>query len=282
MNTALQIRPMRRDELDLGIDWAAAEGWNPGLHDADSFHATDPGGFLMAHLGDEPVGMVSAVAYGGGFGFLGFYLVRPAWRGHGHGLALWQAAMARLAGRVVGLDGVVAQQANYRKSGFVLAWNNMRWQGPAVDHGPLAPGIAAATPTDSDALLACDAPLFPADRRGFMRHWLTQTGSRVQVARVDGAVAGFGVIRPCRQGWKIGPLVADAPARADALYRALVSSVPPGDPVQLDVPAPQAEAVALARRHGLQPVFETARMYAGPAPALPMQRLFGITTFELG
>jgi hypothetical protein len=52
--------------------------------------------------------------------------------------------------------------------------------------------------------------------------------------------------------------------------------------VQLDVPAPQAEAVALARRHGLQPVFETARMYAGPAPALPMQRLFGITTFELG
>lgn len=48
------------------------------------------------------------------------------------------------------------------------------------------------------------------------------------------------------------------------------------------MPAPQAEAVALAHRHGLQPAFETARMYAGPAPALPMQRLFGITTFELG
>ena len=282
MSSPLQIRPMRRDELDLGIDWAAAEGWNPGLHDADSFHATDPDGFLIAHRGDEPVGMVSAVAYGPGFGFLGFYLVRPAWRGQGNGLALWQAAMARLAGRVVGLDGVVAQQANYRKSGFVLAWNNMRWQGPAADHGAPAAGIAAATPADTDALLAYDAPLFPADRRGFMRRWLAQVGSRVCVVRLDGALAGFGVIRPCRQGWKIGPLVADAPALADALYRALVSAVPAGDTVQLDVPAPQAEAVALARRHGLQPVFETARMYAGPAPALPMQRLFGITTFELG
>lgn len=282
MNTALQIRSMRRDELDLGIDWAVAEGWNPGLHDADSFHATDPGGFLIAHRGDEPVGMVSAVAYGAGFGFLGFYLVRPAWRGQGHGLALWQAAMARPTGRVVGLDGVVAQQANYRKSGFALAWNNVRWQGPAVDHGAPEAGIAAATPADTDALLAYDAPLFPADRRGFMRRWLAQTGSHVRVARVDGAVAGFGVIRPCRQDWKIGPLVADALALADPLYGALVSAVPAGDAVQLDVPAPQAEAVALARRHGMQSVFETARMYAGPAPALPMQRLFGITTLELG
>ena len=30
------------------------------------------------------------------------------------------------------------------------------------------------------------------------------------------------------------------------------------------------------------PAFETARMYTGPAPAIDMQRLFGVTTFELG
>ncbi len=28
--------------------------------------------------------------------------------------------------------------------------------------------------------------------------------------------------------------------------------------------------------------FETARMYTGPAPALPLRRIFGVTTFELG
>lgn len=282
MDAALTIRPMRRDELELGIDWAAAEGWNPGLHDAGSFFAADAGGFLLGLVGAEPVGMVSVVRYGAGFGFLGFYIVRPAWRGQGHGLRLWQAGMARLAGRVVGLDGVVAQQANYRKSGFQLAWNNVRWQGVAVGGGPLPAAIGAPTAADRDALLAYDAAMFPDDRRCFMAQWLAQPGSIVRLARHDGAVAGFGVIRPCRAGWKIGPLFADTPALADALYRALVSAVPTGAEVQLDVPAPHAEAVALARRHGLAPVFETARMYAGPAPALPLQRLFGVTSFELG
>ena len=51
MDAALTIRPMRRDELELGIDWAAAEGWNPGLHDAGSFFAADAGGFPSAGCG---------------------------------------------------------------------------------------------------------------------------------------------------------------------------------------------------------------------------------------
>ena len=144
----LTIRPLSRSELDIGIDWAAAEGWNPGLHDADSFHAADPQGFLVALLGDEPVGMISAVRYGRSFGFIGFYIVRPAYRGRGHGLALWQAGMQALAGRLVGLDGVVAQQHNYRRSGFSLAWNNLRCEGLPMratgpDAGHRAAGAAA-------------------------------------------------------------------------------------------------------------------------------------------
>ena len=30
----LRIRTMRPDEIDIAADWAAAEGWNPGLADA--------------------------------------------------------------------------------------------------------------------------------------------------------------------------------------------------------------------------------------------------------
>jgi hypothetical protein len=41
-------------------------------------------------------------------------------------------------------------------------------------------------------------------------------------------------------------------------------------------------AVALAERHRMTIVFETARMYIGRAPDVPMHRLFGVTTFELG
>ena len=31
------IRQMTRAELELALEWAAEEGWNPGLHDAAAF-----------------------------------------------------------------------------------------------------------------------------------------------------------------------------------------------------------------------------------------------------
>jgi hypothetical protein len=58
---------MSRREVDLAIDWAAAEGWNPGWHDADCFHAADPNGFLLGLLGNEPIATISAVRYGASF-----------------------------------------------------------------------------------------------------------------------------------------------------------------------------------------------------------------------
>src|SRR5690242_8300491 len=123
-NPSLQIGTATRAELDLMVEWAAAEGWNPGLADADCFHAADPGGFLVGRLNGEPIGCISVVEYEPVFGFLGFYIVKPALRGQGHGLRIWQAGMTRLANRVVGLDGVIAQQENYKRSGFVLAHRN--------------------------------------------------------------------------------------------------------------------------------------------------------------
>ena len=140
--TGLTIETMSRDDLALAVDWAAAEGWNPGLNDAAPFHETDPAGFLMARVDGQPVGCISVVAYDDAFGFLGFYIVRPEFRGRGFGWALWQAGIARLGERTIGLDGVVAQQDNYRKSGFVLAHRNVRYEGVSRADMPLDPRLA--------------------------------------------------------------------------------------------------------------------------------------------
>jgi GNAT superfamily N-acetyltransferase len=279
--SVLHIHPMTRAELDLGIEWAAQEGWNPGLHDAESFHAADPEGFLFARLNDEPVGMVSAVHYGAGFGFLGFYLVRSPFRGQGHGIALWRAAMQRFGSRVIGLDGVVAQQDNYRKSGFALAWNNVRYEG-AARAGVVPSSVVPLNELPLQAVLDYDAAFFADDRRTFTRHWVAQRGSTALAVRRDGQIVGYGVIRPARSGHKIGPLFADDAEAAEQLYQALVSQAPQGTTVQIDIPARNPLALALVRAQGLAPVFETARMYVGPVPALPMQRMFGVTSFELG
>ena len=268
----------------MGLDWAAAEGWNPGLHDAEAFWSADPEGFLVGLLHAQPVAMISAVRYGRHFGFIGFYIVQQEFRKQRIGIALWRAAMDRLAGRTIGLDGVVAQQDSYRKSGFELAWNNVRYEGVTrcceTPDSPAVPlrALGHATPE----LLEYDAAFFPDDRRRFVQHWTTQTACTALAVRRDGLLAGYGVIRPCRTGYKIGPLFADDIDLADRLFRALISRVRPGETVQLDIPATNPSALELVQTHGMQPVFETARMYAGVAPDLPLRRLFGITTFELG
>src|SRR5882724_1254258 len=116
----LSIRTMRPEEISIAVNWAAAEGWNPGLADGSCFAAADPEGFLIGELDGAPAATVSCVNYGSAFAFLGFYIVRKDLRGSGHGLQIWNAAIARAGQRVIGLDGVVAQQQNYRKSGFEL------------------------------------------------------------------------------------------------------------------------------------------------------------------
>lgn len=97
----------------------------------------------------------------------------------------------------------------------------------------------------------------------------------------DGRLVAWGVIRPCRTGRKIGPLVADDRAAAECVLAALLAAAGPGE-VFLDVPAVNRDAVALAQDLGLAPMFETARMYTGAIPPLRLERVFGVTTFELG
>jgi GNAT superfamily N-acetyltransferase len=138
----LSIRTMRPDEVALAVDWAAAEGWNPGLADAACFAVPDPQGFFIGELDGEPAATISVINYGASFAFLGFYIVRPDLRGRGFGLSIWNAAIAHAGARVIGLDGVVAQQANYRKSGFTLAYANIRYGGIVAATAPKA-GVVA-------------------------------------------------------------------------------------------------------------------------------------------
>ena len=278
------VRHMQEDEMMLAVDWAAAEGWNPGLNDAACFWAADRLGFLLGLRDGQPVGCISAVSYGSTHGFLGFYIVRPEWRGRGYGLQLWQAAMNQLAGRIIGLDGVTAQQENYKKSGFRLAYRNIRYGG--VLH-PVALAAAAhctilsANEVGYARLAAYDSRLFFAPRPAFLESWLTQPGGTALAAVRQGEVAGYGVIRPCRAGFKIGPLFADDPYVAERLLSALAAAAG-GEQIFLDVPEVNGAARDLAERYGMSPVFETARMYIGQAPDLDLQKIFGVTTFELG
>lgn len=275
-----ETRVMSAAELDLAVEWAAREGWNPGLSDALAFRVADPPGFLVGLKDGVPVTSISVVRYGTEFGFLGFYIATPEARGQGLGYRLWQAGMAHLKGRNVGLDGVPAQQANYKKSGFALAWRNIRFGGVPQLGAAAGVRLVDARRLPFTALAQYDRRFFPGPRDAFLAAWIGMTGHRSLAAMRDGDIIGLGVIRPCREGRKVGPLYADRRETAEALLHALCG--PAQGPVFLDVPEPNAAAVALAEAAGLKPAFETARMYTGPAPAIDRAGLFGVTTFELG
>lgn len=268
--------------MAFAIDQAAREGWNPGLFDGGVFHRTDPQGFLLAEVDGRPVGCISAVAYPGGFGFIGFYIVLPEHQGNGYGTALWQAAMERLKGCNVGLDGVLDQQENYRKSGFRFAYSNIRFEGPGGGARPSDPALVDLSVVPFEQLAAYDRRFFPAERRIFLDGWLTLPQSKGCAVVRDGVLSGYGVVRRCRRGFKVGPLFADDRVSAEEIYRALAAFAGPGEPVYLDVPEVNAEAMALASHYGMRQVFGTARMYTGQAPDINLGGVYGVTSFELG
>ena len=281
MMESLRIRNVAPDEMQWLTDWAAAEGWNPGLHDAECFFAADPQGFFVGEVAGSPVGCISAVAYGTEFGFIGFYIVRSEFRGKGYGVKLWQAAMRYLGSRNIGLDGVVAQQANYQKSGFRLAYRNIRYGASRLEALQSAPGLVPLAQLPFETLAAYDRTMFGFERQAFLRCWI----SRPQVCAMgmlrQDRLVGYSVLRECREGYKIGPLFADGPDVAEALLAGVTSKRQTG-PFFLDTPEVNPQAVRLAERAGMKPVFETARMYTNEPPVMPLDKLFGVTSFELG
>ncbi|MBV7574592.1 GNAT family N-acetyltransferase [Pseudomonas sp. PDM32] len=290
MSNQLVIRNMTRPELDELVEWAAREGWNPGLHDAELFWATDPAAFIAASRDGELIGGGAITSYHGEFGFMGFFIVRPEYRSQGLGNTLWHARRERLLARLhpgasIGMDGVFAMQDYYAKGGFVFSHRNLRFRAEInerpttsqADDQDIVP--LAAVPFDQ--VIDYDRTCFPAPRATFLSGWITQADALAVGCRREGRLSGYGVIRRCREGCKIGPLFADDALAANALY-ARLADFAQGGPLFLDAPENNPDAMALVRQQGMTEVFGCARMYLGPTPAIAHERVFGVTTFELG
>ena len=221
---------------------------------------------------------------------MGFFIVRPEYRGRGLGNRLWYARRDRLLGRLrsgatIGLDGVFTMQDFYAKGGFVFSHRNMRFRTDVPTHAVTSmlhgEDIVPLADIPFERVLDYDRACFPAPRTTFLRGWISQPDALALGCQRDGKLSGYGVVRRCREGCKIGPLFADDAVAANALYLHLVEFAVDG-PLFLDAPENNPAAIELVHQHGMTEVFGCARMYLGSPPGLAHNRVFGVTTFEFG
>ncbi len=281
-NNNYTIKTMNQKEIDIAIEWASKEGWNPGLYDTDCYFTADPNGFLIGRLDDKPIATISVIKYDDSFGFLGFYIVKPEYRGKGYGIQIWNAGFKYLEGLNIGLDGVVEQQENYKKSGFKLAYRNIRYEGMGGGNAPENSDILELSTLPFETIDRYNQPFFPANRSQFTKLWISQPESNALGIMQNGKLAGYGVIRKCYNGYKVGPLFADNPQLSESLFLTLKSKISLSKPFFLDTPEVNQAAVALAEKYNMQLSFETARMYTGDFPDIPLNRIFGVASFEIG
>lgn len=277
-----EIVRMNREELDLAVDWAAKEGWNPGLHDASCFYNTDPQGFFAGKLNGKIIAVGSAVIYDEHFAFCGFYIVDKHYRAQGYGIELTKARLAYVGNRNAGIDGVLNMLDKYARIGYQFAHNNARY---CFKHRNMAvspnPHIIPLGQVDFTKLCQYDRMHFPAPRSQFLKCWIKQANSKSIGFVSNDTIQGYGVIRTCRQGFKIGPLFANTPNIARTLFDHLISFAN-NDLVYLDIPENNPHAIQLVKDNNMEKVFATARMYLKGEPALKKENIYGITTFELG
>jgi predicted GNAT family N-acyltransferase len=202
------IRTATALEIDFIMNLAAAEGWNPGLSDGSLFYHADPSGFLVMEEDGQLTGCVSAVRYDQHFGFLGLYIVKPDYRGKGCGIQLWNKALEYLGSRNTGLDGVVEQQDNYKRSGFRFAYNNVRYK--YTTHGTEQANLQVS-PLSSfgfETVSSFDRRHFPSDRGSFLHAWINQQDAIALGAGTGSDMKGYIVVRKFLEGYKAGPLFA--------------------------------------------------------------------------
>ena len=286
----LNIDDLKFQKLELNgvktlVNWAEAEGWNPGPYDADVYYATDPDGFYGYFHNEDMIGGGSIVSYNKEFGFMGFFIVKPDYRSHGIGKKLWYQSRDTLLSRLnkgasIGMDGVIAKQPFYQKGGFEISFRDERYERIGEEFN-VDKNISSINDEDFDTILNYDKQCFGFYRPQFLKPWLKLPGNKAFKYFEDGRVKGFAIVRKANKGYKVCPLFADNEMIAEELYKACLNSVI-GEPLYLDIPVVNKSAVSIIKKYNAEYIFECARMYYGKPPEVEINKVFGITTFELG
>ena len=281
----IKIRRMKQYEVSIALKWAKLEGWNPGLNDAELFYKADPNGFFCGtvegHVEGHIVAVGSAVKYDSSFAFCGLYIVHPEFRDKGYGMALTKARLFYARGCNIGIDGVLENVHLYENIGYKKYYENARFQFTGALRDEMNASILNINRVSFEQIKQYDSQCFPATRDNFLQAWINQDNSFSLVWLEDDQVKGYVVCRECHEGFKIAPLYADNLMIAEQLLMACEWGLD-GKTLIIDMPEINRDTKKLIDVFKMKQVFATARMYNKELPELNYNKIFGVTSFELG
>lgn len=284
------VRNLQERDRDEVMAWITALGWNPGTRDAECLAATDPDGLFVAEEDGQIVGFATGIAYDDTFGFVGALVVNPELGGRAGQVVLriYRHVREYLGSRLVGIDALSSTRDFFIRGGQIPAYRHVRYRGILPPGGSFGGEIVPLRSIPLEEIIALDAQLFPVPRPRFWTCWLDAYGANGAACRDSrNRLAGFGILRPARRGWRAGPLIAADAAMARTLLLTLAPRAE-GQPVTIDVPEINQEALLLAESFSLHRLFTTTRLYTrspGSLRVVPppsMNRLFGIVSYEFG
>lgn len=217
--TAVEIRPMRREDIPAGLELSRAAGWNQTEADWSLLLEGESGGGLVACSQGSLVGTVTVISYPDWFHWLGMMLVAADYQRQGIGQALMTAALG-LVGEpgTVFLDATPAGKKLYDSLGFQEVYSLarcLRQQGalPGRPDSSVTPISTKIFPN----LIQYDLAIFGADRSKILAELFGRAPQLAFYKEENGAISGYCLGRGGSLYTQIGPVIANNPETAQAL-----------------------------------------------------------------
>lgn len=257
---AIEVRPLRRDELPQAPELLAPEGWAFTVPELERLQRL--GGAVGAWEDGRLVGFLTYADHPP-VRWVGNVVVSPTVRGRGVGARIVEKTFE--GHPRVGLYAVEKAVTLYQRLGFTAHGTAVALRAQAAQ--PRRP--TASERVRRDDLLALkrfDQRHTTLDRGILLRELVQAYPDTALLTRhAGGEIAGYGIAKTYSGVTEVGPLVAETAPLAEDLLDALLAATP--GPHEATVLEANRRAVGAFEARGFAPAFRTVLMYRGaPLP----------------
>ena len=225
-------------DIPSAMEIKNVEGWNQVEADWKLMMKTSPEFCLVAEVGADVIGTITAINYGNKIAWIGMMLVRKEYRGLGISKRLMKTVLEKLKGvETVKLDATPTGLKVYEKIGFssesaisrmILKTKNVF---TADRDGIAVQGISLE---DHDNIVAYDAKVFGANREHLINMILSSNPGLGIICKMGNQVDGFALARQGTFYHHIGPVYANDEITAQAIISTCIETIK-DRPIIMDV-----------------------------------------------